>query len=165
MVFEPSIAVPIIAATSALCGVVVSGVFALILAGSARKYQRKILLREKYEELAKSLVDSLEDYLNLLASNNHHELLLHSRHAHAQKVDVLARLYFPELKQSASEYLISLVAFQNSLAANYDPKIKESVGVQGANSQKVNIAQKQLETAKQFLELAIEKHANKYAIA
>jgi hypothetical protein len=165
MCLDHSLAIPIIAASSALAGVLVSQVSAIMLAGRAREHQRKILLREKYEELAILLVDSLESYLSLLSSSTSQELLLHTRHAHAQKTDVLARLYFPELKQLTSNYLFSLVSFQNSLAKNYNPELEESAGVQGANSVAVNTAQQKLELAKNLLEAVIEKHATKYAIA
>ena len=165
MACEPSIAAPIIAAVSALSGVALTLISSAIFSSKEREHKRKILLREKYEELAILLVDSLESYLTLLSSSTSQELLLHARHAHAQKVDVLARLYFPELKQLTSNYLFSLVAFQNSLAANYKPELKESAGVQGANSVTVKAAQQNLESAKTSLDAAIEKHASKYAIS
>ena len=165
MACDSSIAVPIIAAASALAGVALSQVSTALLASRERKHQRKILLREKYEELAIFLVDSLESYMSLLSSATNQELLLHARHAHAQKVDVLARLYFPELKQLTSDYLFSLVSFQNFLAANYNPELNENVGIQGAKSAPVHAAQKKLELTKQALEVAIEKHSAKYTIA
>lgn len=165
MACEPSISVPIIAALSALAGVLVSQVSSAILASKEREHKRKILLREKYEELAIFLVDSLESYQALLSSSTNEELLLHARHAQAQKIDVLAKLYFPELKQLASDYLFSLVAFQNSLALNYNPELKENVGIQGAKSESVNTAQRKLELVKHSLDVAIEKHAPKYTIA
>ena len=165
MTCDSSIAVPIISAVSALAGVAISQIFVAIQAERERSYQRRILLREKYEELAQRLADALEDYLKLLTSNTNHELLTHSRPVHALRVSILARLYFAELKEPALDFLSSVVSFQNALASNYNPQSQQGVGVQGVASKDVAAAQKQLELAKTSLEEAIDNHANTYATA
>lgn len=165
MCIDSSLLVPIIAATSALAGVIVSQASSAILAWISRKHQRQVLLREKYEELAHSVADGVGDFLKLLTSKTTEELLLHARPAHAQHAYILSRLYFPELKPLTQAFLASIVVFQNSLASNYNSQLPGNVGTQGVASVHVMAAKVVVENAKNALEDAIEKHASKYAIS
>lgn len=162
---DQSIVALIIPAASALGGVALGQFWASRIADKEREHKRQVLLREKYEELALALSQFLDYYLSLLSAKSTEEGLLAARPIHAQKVDVLAKLYFPELRSKSEAFLRSIVAFQNSLAVNYNPQSSQSLGEQGAGSTAVSEAQKNLTSAKHALDDAISKHATKYAIA
>lgn len=165
MTCDSSIAIPIIAAASALAGVVVSQASAAILAWRERAYQRRILLREKYEEMGHLLSDSFQPIQDLLSATTTDYILKNAQNIPARRMYTLTLLYFPLLKQEASSYLDSFVSFQNELAINFKPNSSDTVGVQGAFSPKVNEANQKLLQSKMALESAIEKHANTYAAA
>lgn len=160
---QSSIWPQIIGPVSALTGVLIGLLFSVIRAKTEREHQRKILLRGKYEDLALSLSDSVSDVQALLTANTNLELFLRARPALAQKIDILARLYFSELKDLADDYLCSVVSLQNSLSENYDPNSNLNVGEQGAKSEIVKEAQDKLMIAKHALDEAIDKYSNKYA--
>jgi hypothetical protein len=160
---QPSILPQIVVSGAALAGVLIGLLFSVMKDLSERKHQRRILLRGKYEELALSLCESVSHLLELQSVDTIPHLLLLSRPVHAQKIDILARLYFPELIQLSDDYLFSVTSFQNSLAENYDSRSSLNVGEQGAKSEEVLKIKDNLMTAKHALDEAIDKYAEKYA--
>lgn len=155
----------IISAAAVLAGVAITQAFSLFQSASERKHQRRVLLRGKYEELAQCLADSVDEHTSFLTASTNEELLRGTRPKNAQRIYILAQLYFPQLRSPAHEFLAALVQFRNELASNYNPQGHGSLGVQGAASQKVHAAQAQLEQAKYQLDTAIEKHAFAYTAA
>lgn len=162
---QSSILPLIIGPIAALAGVLIGLLFSAKMAKTEREHQRKVLLRGKYEELAFYLSESVLHFQKLLTSSTTLDLFLRSRPALAQKVDILARLYFPELKVLSDDYLYAVGSFQNSLAENYTPNSSLSVGEQGSSSRAVKEAQEKVMFAKHTLDEAIDKYADKYAIS
>lgn len=161
--YPPSIWPQIIGPCAALAGVLIGLWYASREKEKERVYQRKILLRSKYEELAHALSESVSHAQELLTVDTTLSLFLKARPALAQKIDVLARLYFSELMPLTEEYLLSVTALQTSLAESFDPSSSLNVGEQGTMSENVNKAKNNMMNAKHALDEAIDKYADKYA--
>lgn len=157
----------IIAATSALAGVALSQLIALLKAHLDRKHQRRILLRTKYEELANHLNDALVWSNILLSTKTIDELHAHSQPMSARRIYVLALLYFPLLKQQAIDYLQASVEFQSAVSDAFSPGIGASAGAQAVKSNREALmnASREMNMARQSLDNKIEEHASTYISA
>ena len=160
---QPSTWTMLIGPSAALAGVIIGLLFSSMEKKKEREHQRTVLLRNKYEEIVLALGESVSHVQALQTVETTLDLLLLSRPVLAQKFDILARLYFPELRSISDDYLHSVVALQNSLAENYDPSSSLKVCEQGAKSKKVEEAKNNLMDIKHAFDEAIDLHANKYA--
>jgi len=153
----------IIGPAPALSGVIIGLLYSAREKEKEREHQRKILLRSKYEELALALSESVSHVQELLTVGTTLELFSLARPALAQKIDILARLYFPELKNLSDNYLLAIISLQDSLAEGYDSSLPLKVWEQGTKSEKVEKAKDNLLAAKCAFDEAIDRYAEKYA--
>lgn len=163
---DDKILISIASATAALCGVIVSQAATAILAWIDRRHKRRILLREKYEELCLSFLASFDLPQKLLAHEHKNDevrslvLQKDANHAH-----MLALLYFQELLPSLERYTqtysdLCVVCF--GLA---DPSLQSSIGGQVCSAPEYITARDAHILARDSLREKIEKHASKYAVA
>jgi hypothetical protein len=164
---DKEIITAIIAATSALAGVALSQLIALLKAHLDRKHQRQILFRTKYEELANHLNDALAWTNNLLSVKTTDELQAHSQPMSTRRIYALVLLYFPLLKQEAIDYVQASIQFQGAVSEMFSPRIGASAGAQAVKNNEAAImkASRELNMARQALDNKIEKHASTYISA
>ncbi len=154
----------VIAASAALSGVVISLLGNWLLSWLKEGYERKILLRSKYEELSFLLVDSIGDYQQILTAHSNRELL-NTQPVSAQKMFALAQLYFPELLVATDVYLSALVAFRNSCAAASANQPQKSWPEALVSSPDVVQAQEALYKSKEDIQSLLLAYSKQYTLA
>ncbi|NKI17416.1 hypothetical protein HCU74_08300 [Spongiibacter sp. KMU-166] len=163
-----SLQVAVISASAAIAGAVISQVIALAQASLDRKHRRRILLRERYEQLADHITDSQEWPNTLLTCASHDELSRVPHPMHARKALTLSSIYFPELQGACQRYLNSCVSFRIFLIDNYRPCAgSHEVGnnIAAHNPTGLDEAAKKALLARQAIDEKIIKLASKYARA
>lgn len=164
---EKEILIGIIAASSALGGVIVSQAFSLVQSFFERRHQRRVMLRSKYEELARTLNEAMQWVSEGSSSRSIADLHSRSIPTPARWVYSLSLLYFPELKEEATQLISAIIAFQHVLIDNYTEAEIGSAGGQAARKarQQLDAAQRSIVVARTELDALIQKHAGKYAAA
>lgn len=164
---EKEVLIGIIAASSALGGVVVSQAFSLVQSFFERKHQRRVMLRGKYEELSRALNEAMEWVSVSSSAKSNSELHARSIPTPARWVYSLSLLYFPELKVEAAHLVSASVAFQHVLIDNYTEVEPGSAGGQAARKalQQLQSAQRSIVVARTELDALIQKYAGSYAAA
>jgi len=120
-----------ISAVSVLSGVFISQAFSLLLSIFDKRHEKKVLLRQKYEEMSFYFADSLE-WIKMLhsASQSRQQLLSLTPPPESRKVLSLCLLYFPSLLDCANQYLYSQVQYFEFVAASFDETIPCNAGGQ-----------------------------------
>ena len=128
--YGKEIIVAIIAASSALCGVILSQAISITLSFFDKRHKKQIMLREKYEEMMFHVQDSLLYYNQVGASKTLDQLLQHTHSIPANRAMGLALLYFPNLVPILDTYLRNLVQYYDVVVSSYRPNIPASAGSQ-----------------------------------
>ena len=118
---KQEISIAIIAASSALCGVIISQAFSLFQSFLNRRHEKKKLLRQKYEETMLHLSTSLEWIQHLNGSTNQEAVFALAQNVAARKALSLCLLYFrKDLGGAANDYILAQQAYYQSLIKVYD---------------------------------------------
>lgn len=120
----------IIAATSALSGVVISQAITLTLDWRDKRYKRKIHLRDKYEEMMLEVADSLTYPSDVCLCRTADELHRMMPPASLSKATILANIYFRELAPELDCYSGSVIDFYSHVVELYDAGNPHNVGGQ-----------------------------------
>jgi hypothetical protein len=120
----------VIGAALALSGVLFAQIVAMLQSWLDRRNKREILLRTKYEELGQHFLESMKLPRALLTCSNQEETLAVTHQESANKVHMLALVYFPLLRQATGQYIESYSALCLTANSFYDPKDKRVLGVQ-----------------------------------
>lgn len=156
---------PIISAFSVLAGVAISQWASAFHADREREYKRKVLLREKYEEMAKYFLDSMRRAGDLMHAKNQQEMQSLLVDQGANNCNLLCLLYFPELQEHSSRYLDASMALFQSIVFSYNPLNAHSFGEQVVGNQNYESAKTvYLEERNTFVS-AIQTHAATYSVA
>jgi hypothetical protein len=97
------------------------GGVALAQGVAIRKNKREILLRTKYEELGLHFLESMKLPGALLTCVSHEETLTVTHQESANKVHLLAMVYFPPLRQATGQYIESYSALCLTANSLYNP--------------------------------------------
>lgn len=159
------IAPAIIAAVAALSGVALSQGLSMILARLDRKYRRKVLLREKYEEMAMHFLESLSWPTRLQTAKNQEALYELSQNLDANKCFLLCSIYFPALRDLSGAYLDSSVSLYNAFVSSYNSNDARPLGEQAIGHSQYSQAKNEFIRTKNALTNAIKIHAASYAVA
>jgi len=162
---NPTVLVAIVAAASTLAGVFVAQLVALFAAWVQHRRQHKILLRDKYEQVAVLFAQSIQWFQTVQASESIKELQLHAYPNHARQMYSLCLVYFPKLLDPAADYMNSLVMLQHCLLNNFDSSVPATAGAQAhrhSTDEYLEVTNKAIAVRNNF-ENAIEKHAQTYA--
>lgn len=164
---QKEIIVAIIAASSALAGVIISATIAMLLSFFDKKYKKQILLREKYEEMMFHFSASLVWIQNLNGSTTQKEVFALSQSTDARKALSLCLLYFPALSDAANKYILSQQEYYASVVTSYRTEIPFTAGAQAFvhNKEKHQIAIDNLFNRKNIFENLIVTSAPKYTRA
>ncbi|WP_348815494.1 hypothetical protein NFG57_04625 [Halomonas sp. H10-59] len=164
MEHETKILIAVISASAAIAGALFSQVIILVRDFLEKKHNRRVFLRNKYEELA-YLVTESQDWLNEQMNASSLRALRSAQPAEARKAMVLSHIYFPKLHGVCEEYLNALVRFQIMLIENHEFHIEHDAGTQAAhkNPDALSKVGSHVQGCRQRLDEAIIKYASKYA--
>jgi hypothetical protein len=124
------ILIAIIAASSALCGVVISQAIALFQTFLNRKHEKQKLLRQKYEEMMFHFSASLEWLQRLNGSTTQSEVFSLAQSIDSCKARSLCLLYFPHLVEAANKYILAQQAYYTSIVTSFRKDIPVTAGGQ-----------------------------------
>lgn len=153
----------IVAASSAICGVLITQAFTLIRDIFSSRKEKQNLLREKYELLTLMMGES---FLHRVKIANHTSDEFHSDYLNRplEKIYCLSILYFPGLVEPTRDYLNAYRDFYNMLAETFIPDIHLSSSMQNVKEadSKSDVIIEKLNDAEQMLYKAIRENAPKY---
>jgi hypothetical protein len=109
----------ILAAASVLAGVTLSQIFSWLNKGSERKHEYRLLLLDKFEEVALRFAASNQWAADLGNANSFEELRNLSLSVDANHALVLCKLYFPEMVKPLEQYVLAQVAWYQYVATCY----------------------------------------------
>ena len=158
--------IALIAAGSAIAGTIVTQIVSVLLSYLDRKHQKKVLLREKYEELALLINESGEWLSNKMTAVTISELTLDGPEK-ARKATVLAHIYFPKLRDACECYVNTNVEFVNYLCDYYQDGSGLSMSVLAvkADEHGYQTTVNNVLNSRTTLEESIIKYASEYAKA
>jgi hypothetical protein len=157
----------IISAASALSGFLVSQLATEVHEYYARKHQRKILLREKFEEMLFHFSTSLEYLVYLNGSTSQEAVYALAQCPDARKALNLCLLYFEDLIHPANDYVLSLRLYYECVIRAYDKTDSCTAGGQAAfkSPDDYNNALKNYFAKKDAFEHLIMSKVSKYTYA
>lgn len=160
------ILIAIIAASSALSGVMISAGISMLLSHIDRKHKKQVLLREKYEAMMTHFSASLVWIQSLNGSTSQKEVFALAQSVDARKSLSVALLYFPEFVTAANEYILAQQNYYASVVTSYNPNIPITAGGQAAvNSPNINEVTELLFAKKNAFENQMVASAPKYTKA
>lgn len=131
---NPEISTALISLAGVVTGALISPITSFVLEGLSRKHQRRVLLREKYEELWDQYILSRKHIGDLIAKKNLEEYQAAAQNLPANNCYKLCQIYFPMLRNVSLQYLNSAQELYSSLApsivtASYgvNPEIPEGL--------------------------------------
>ena len=158
--------VALIAASSAIAGATISQFVSILRDWLNKRHQRKILLREKYEELANLITHSQEWVTFQLGAQSLAEL--NSRPPQeARKATVLSHIYFPLLQDACQNYVNASAAFQSMLIENHQFAPGQTAGAQAVRQNENAFMQaiNNVQQCRDELDKQIIKYAKQYTKA
>ena len=141
----------------ALSGVLVGYLFHFLTSHIDRRERRHRLLREKYEELCKNILDSTREVQDMTMTLQ--TSVQPVPPVAPQKAHYLALVYFPELKQATADY--------SNACTNYHKFLLEARHIYGqpAKHPKFHAEAESVMEAKSRVDELIETHASRYTKA
>lgn len=164
---KQEILIPIIVASSALGGVIISQAFSLFRSFLDKRHEKQKMLRQKYEEMMFHFSASLEWIVHLNGSTNQESVFSLAQCSSARKALSLCLLYFREdLGAASNDYILSQQSYYKVIVEVYDKKDKNSAGGQAeSKNPNYNEALKNLFEKKDSFENLIISNSSKYTKA
>jgi len=162
---KQEIFIAIIAASSALCGVIISQAISLIQTFLGRRHQKQKLLRQKYEEMMFHFSDSLQWIQQVNGCKTQQEIFALAQCPATRKALSLCLLYFPDLSGPANDYLLSQLSYYKFIIENFNEKIPVTAGGQAFTKTECKIPTENLFAKKNHFEDLIISTAKKYTKA
>lgn len=155
-----------ISAGSAIAGAAITQIVSIFLSHLERRHQKKILLREKYEELA-LLVHESTSWASEQMSAKSLADLRSGFPENARKATVLTHIYFPKLRDACENYVNACAKFNVVLVDNHQFHPDHDCGTQAAdaNPEALRVAAENLRSCRQEIEDKIVEYASDYAKA
>jgi len=119
-----------IGAAAALAGVLLSQIISIALSVFDKKHAKKVLLRQKYEELMNEFQNSISYIQDVHTCKTLDQLFQLSHSPHTGKAYGLALLYFPDIEEPLGQYGVSQVSFYNSVITIFNADIQVNAGGQ-----------------------------------
>lgn len=146
-------------------GVLAGQLITLVNAHRDRKERRQQFLREKYEELTQSILDSIEQVQSMTKLSANEVLFSEATPAGPLKAHYSAIIYFPELRDATLEYNNSIATLHLFLIRSVDPDIPLHVGAQAEGRPGYAGIHKEMRRKRSVVEKLIEKNASRYTKA
>ena len=156
--------IAIIAASSALGGVIIAQVFSLLQLFLDKKHQKHKLLRQKYEEMMFYFSASLEWMARLNSCTTNTDIFALSQSSDARKALSICLLYFPDLVDDANNYVLAQQKYFESIVTSFKQDLGFTAGGQALvhNKEKHQVATNNLFNKKDAFENAIVSTSKKY---
>lgn len=163
---DSKILITAISAGSAIAGAAITQIVGVFLAYLDRRHKKKVLLREKYEELA-LLINESNSWLSVQMNAKSLSELRCGYPEKARKATVLAHIYFPKLRDACESYVNACSDFNIVLVENHQFDPSHDVGTQAAHSnpEALEAAAQNARICRQSLEDQIVQFASIYAKA
>ncbi|WP_157890281.1 hypothetical protein [Marinobacterium aestuarii] len=163
---DSEIAISIIAGASAIGGAFISSIFSYFKELSNKSHHRKVLLREKFEEMSYMIISAQEWIGNVINAKDISELNTMPP-VDSRRAVVLAHIYFPKMREPTQNLLNAAVEFQHMLIDNHEFVHGKSVGVQAAhkNAAAYKSAAESYFNAIAMIDKATIKYASRYSKA
>lgn len=113
--------IALISSSSAIAGAVISQAISLLQGSLDKKHQRRILLRERYEQLADHISESQSWPDTLIKCSSLSELSHAPLPIHARKALTISSIYFPALQMTCQNYVNSCANLKIFLINTYRP--------------------------------------------
>lgn len=158
--------IALISAGAALSGVIISQIASLLFALLDKRHKRHQHLRQKYEELMFYFTASLQWIVKIDNSTSQENVLSLSQSIDARKALSLCLLYFPELVDSANNYMMAQSQYYKSIVTHYDRSNEFTAGAQASVKDKHHgVVEKGLFDSKVSFENLIKSTSKKYTKA
>lgn len=162
---KQEILIAIIAASSALGGVIISQIFSLLQSFYGKKYKKQILLRQKYEEMMFHFSVSLEWIVRLNGSTTQATVFALAQCPDARKALSLCLLYFPEMVEASNNYVLAQQSYYAFILKNFNEAIPVTAGGQAFAKPEHKAPTDNLFAKKNHFENLIISNAKKYTKA
>lgn len=149
----------------ALAGTVVSQIFGLLSGWLDRRNKRRIVHRERFEELADCVAKTLLWFPKIGACRSISDIQAYGPPLESRRMICLAILYFPELKDAVTSYSNGLILYYHHVCDSFHPQIPASAGAQEAMSPDTAERNREVVVLRQSLDNALEKVAARYTLA
>ncbi|ENM0969196.1 hypothetical protein AB6R08_004477 [Vibrio parahaemolyticus] len=162
-----TILVAVVSAVSAVVGVIISQISVLLKEHLNKKHLKRILLREKYEELADCIQSAMVTSTQVADCRNISELMSFGINEPLRKAMSLSLIYFPEFKGAVGHFQNMYIAYYNVLTKSYSRQIDETVGTQAAahNREAYMKTSNDFVLARHEIDVLLEQFAPKYTKA
>lgn len=108
---KQEILIAIVAASSALCWVIISQTISLLQSFLNKKHEKQKLLRQKYEEMMFHFSSSLQWIQQVNMCRTQQEIFALAQCPDTRKALSLCLLYFPDLAGPANDYLLAQLSY------------------------------------------------------
>ena len=161
---KQEILIPIIVASSALGGVIISQAFSLFRSFLDKRHEKQKMLRQKYEEMMFHFSASLEWIQYLNGSTTQSEVFALSQSTDARKALSMCLLYFPDLVDIANNYILAQQSYYKSIVTSFKQELGFTAGGQALvrNKEKHEAATNNLFSKKNAFENLIVSNTKKY---
>ena len=155
----------LIAAASAIAGSLISQITPAVLSFFDKRHQRKVLLRQKYEEMALLYVDSLHWFLSVGAATSIEELMKLALPENQKRMQILCSVYFPKLSEPAVQYANACNSFYQSITKEFKSDLKIPASIQAEAREEHKAIAKKVTADRQAFDSAIIRYSKEYARA
>lgn len=158
---ESSSVLPVLAALS---GVALAQGVVMLQSWLDRRNKREILHRTKYEELGLHFLASMQLPQKLMMCSSHEETLTVTHQVDANKIHLLALVYFRLLQQATGQYIETYSALCETAISLYNPHDKRLLGEQVfSKPEYIATRRNKHVAARDYLQDQIEAHSGTYA--
>ncbi len=164
---DNTILVAVVSAVSAIVGVIISQISVLLKEHLNKKHLKRILLREKYEELADCVQSAMVTSTKASDCRSISELMSFGVNEPLRKATSLSLIYFPEFKDAVGHFQNMYICYYNVLTKSYRRQIDETLGTQAAaqHPEAYMKAANDFRLARHEIDLLLEQYAQKYTKA
>lgn len=164
---QQEILIAIIAASSALAGVIISQGISMLLSFLDKRHKKHILLRQKYEEMMYHFQDSLIYYNQVATCRTLDQLLQLTHSIPANRAMGLALLYFPNFVSMFDTYLRNQISYYDLVVSSYNPSIPANAGAQARvhNKSQLETIENNLSQSKDKIIDELKANVKKYTKA
>lgn len=159
---KPEYIIAIIAASSALTGVIISQAISIALSFFEKRHKKQILLRQKYEEMMNHFSESLTWIRDLHCCKTRDELFSQSQSIQARKALGLCLLYFPDLAETMNNYVFAQQEYYGFVVSTFNESLDVNAGGQTLVHQQGKELADNLTKKKIILENTIVNKVKKY---
>lgn len=156
------IQIALVAASAAVFGALASQITTFVISVLDKKHQRKVLLREKYEEMALLYSGSLDWVLKAGGAKSIKELHALALPVNARQMQIFCSIYFSELVEPSSNYVNACNSYYQSIANLFNEAVNIPAAYQSEGNEGHKQVQNEFTAARQAFDKALRQYSNVY---